>query len=228
MTDVCTALPAAVSSLALRCGASRHQRGAEVVLSLSGFLKERPADRPTPYTAAETLQLRSAEFVWSAKCDPINMLVVRDQLVGDEGRLSLLAFGAVPLSAAKSGAAVTRAEVMRYLADLAWAPDAILHNEALSWTEIDGRTLKVVAGQGEGRAEVLLRLGDDGLIASAEADDRPRWEHGAFAARPWRVRFSGHQERHGRLTPSHAETSWVLDSGSFVCCLAELESWRIQ
>ena len=228
MTDVCAALPAAVSSLALRCGASRQQRGAEVVLSLSGYLRERPADRPTPYTAGEKLRLRSAEFVWSAKCDPISMLVVRDQLVADEGRLSLLAFGAVPLSAPKSGAAITRAEIMRYLADLAWAPDAILHNDALSWTEIDGRTLKVAAGHGEGLAEILLRLGDDGLIASAEADDRPHWEGGAFVRRPWRVRFSGYNERHGRLTPSHAESSWVLDSGAFVCCLAELEGWRIQ
>jgi hypothetical protein len=63
---------------------------------------------------------------------------------------------------------------MRYLAELAWAPDAILLNTALRWREEGLDMLAVSAGSVETASEVLLSLDSEGRIAGAFAPDRPR------------------------------------------------------
>jgi hypothetical protein len=63
---------------------------------------------------------------------------------GNEGRLDVLALGILPISCAEhSSALMWRVELMRYLAELAWAPDAILLNTELRWRE-DGPDEPVV------------------------------------------------------------------------------------
>jgi hypothetical protein len=62
---------------------------------------------------------------------------------------------------------------MRYLAELAWAPHAMLHNPQLSWREIDATTVEVSTESQAGPARVRL-IFENGDIARMEADDRPR------------------------------------------------------
>ena len=49
--------------------------------------------------------------------------------------MDVLALGFIPLVRAQHTTALQRGELMRYLAELAWAPDAILHNPHLRWRE---------------------------------------------------------------------------------------------
>ena len=51
-------------------------------------------------------------------------------------------FGSLRLARA-AGPHVGKGELMRYLAELAWAPHAMLHNPQLSWREIDATTSNV-------------------------------------------------------------------------------------
>ena len=221
-------LPEAVQALALRCGARPDGSVSAVVMSQHGFMKDRPADRPMMFSADETIQLDRTEFRWVAKCDPINLLVVRDQLIGSEGKLSLLAFGALPISTVSSGAKTTKGDIIRYLAELPWAPDAILRNHELTWQALDQRTFLVSAGGRNVRGEVVLRLGDDGLVSNVEAEDRPRKENGHFVERPWRGRFTAYEQRQGRLVPSRGEVGWMLDGAFFEAWFGELKEWRLQ
>ncbi len=228
MMQACADLPDAVRSLALRCGAREDEPGAEVVLSQTGFMRNGVEDRPIRFTAKETIQLGVTEFLWTAGCEPLNLLTVKDELQGEQGRLSLLAFGAVPLFPAISGVQATRGETMRYPAELPWAPDAILHNRGLNWRAQDSRTLVVSAGQGALYSRVALKLGDDGLVCAALAEGRPRREGGEFIERSWRGRFSAYQERHGRLVPGRGEVGWVVEGSGFDCWVGELQDWRIR
>jgi hypothetical protein len=41
-----------------------------------------------------------------------------------------------------AGPQADKGELMRYLAELAWAPHEMLHNPQLSWREIDATTVK--------------------------------------------------------------------------------------
>ena len=67
---------------------------------------------------------------------------------------------------------------MRYLAELVWAPHAMLYNPHLSWRELAEDTVEVSAPSSAGPARVRL-LFDAGVIRRIEADDRPRAEGGA-------------------------------------------------
>jgi hypothetical protein len=46
------------------------------------------------------------------------------------------ALGLIPIVRAERTPALQRGQLMRYLAELAWAPDAILHNTELRWREL--------------------------------------------------------------------------------------------
>ena len=221
-------LPAPVHALALRCGATMDTPAASVVLSQVGFMKDDPKDHPMMFSADETIRLDTTEFRWEARCDPVNLLVVRDQLVGSEGKLSLLAFGALPIASVAKGDHATKGEIMRYLAELPWAPDAILRNRELEWTVVDPRTFVVTAGKGRTRASVTLRLDDQGFVRSIEAQDRPRKEGAGFVERPWRGRFAAYEERDGRMVPSRGEMGWVVDGETIDCWFGELRGWKVQ
>jgi len=85
---------------------------------------------------------------------------------------------------------------MRYLAELAWAPHAMLHNPQLSWREIDATIVEVSAESPAGLARVRL-IFENGDIARVEADDRPgavgrrivptRWQGAAATTARWMV-----------------------------------------
>lgn len=228
MTAPRTDLPEAVRNLALRCGAREDETAGAVSLSQAGFMRNGADDRPMPFDAQETIQLNATEFLWEARCAPMRLLTVKDELRGEQGRLSLLAFGGVPILPAIAGLEATRGETMRYLAELPWAPDAILQNRDLTWRVLDTRTLVVSAGRGALYSRVVLKLGDDGLVCGVCAEGRPRREGRRFVERSWRGRFSAYQDRDGRRVPGRGEVGWVVEGSGFDCWIGELQDWRIQ
>jgi hypothetical protein len=228
MMEAAGQLPEAVRSLAVRCGARDDEPGRAVMLSQAGFMRNAANDNPIRFTARETIQLDATEFEWRAACEPLSLLTVKDELQGDQGKLSLLAFGAVPLFPAIAGLEATRGETMRYLAELPWAPDAILHNRDLAWRTLDSRTFLVSAGKGALYSRVVLKLGDDGFVCAVMAEDRPRREGRRFVERSWRGRFSAYQQRQGRVVPGRGEVGWIIDGAGFDCWVGELQDWRIR
>src|SRR5690348_1557536 len=85
-------------------------------------------------------------------------------------------FRCLRIAGVRGGMAAAKGEIMRYLAELAWSPDAILHNPSLTWSVVDDLAVRVSAELGGSRGEVELRLDGDGRIGSVFAPDRPRKE----------------------------------------------------
>jgi hypothetical protein len=83
-----------------------------------------------------------------------------------------------------AGPQADKGELMRYLAELAWAPHVMLHNPQLSWREIDATTVEVSAESQVGRARVRL-IFENG-ITRIEADDPRRMEDAALFRRAGR------------------------------------------
>ena len=100
---------------------------------------------------------------------------------------------------------------MRYLAELAWAPDAILLNTALRWREDGSGRLAVSAGAGETAAEVILSLDTEGRIAGGFAPDRPRSTKAPFLPTPRRGRFSDYRRHNDMWLPFAGEVAWEID-----------------
>ncbi|HSU04104.1 MAG TPA: DUF6544 family protein, partial [Acetobacteraceae bacterium] len=131
------------------------------------------------------------------------------------GWLEARLFGSLRL-ARSTGPATDRGELMRYLAELPWAPHALLQNRSLSFRQIDRNSVEVSAPCADGPACVrLVFAGTD--VARIEADDRPRIEGRRIVPRPWTGRFADWRELGGVRVPTRAEVSWILPSGPFEC-----------
>ena len=99
------------------------------------------------------------------------------------------------------------------LAELAWAPDALIHNAKLSWREVDERTVEVSANSRGGLAAVRLYFDESGDIYEIRADERGSTENGKVIPRPWVGRFSDYALTGGRRIPTKAEVGYVYEHG---------------
>ncbi len=109
-------------------------------------MRDWPAAREMRYHAVQTIDLRRPEFEWRASTGLFGCISVLDALKDGEAHLEARAFRLLPIATVRGEAAAAKGEIMRYLAELAWAPDAILLNASLALTIIDHRTLRVSAG----------------------------------------------------------------------------------
>ena len=180
------------------------------------------------FTATQTISTNSCEFDWRARAGPFGVISVRDAVTNGEGRLDVVALGFIPIARAEHSAALMRGELMRYLAELPWAPDAILFNTELRWREDGPDQLAVSAGAGETAAEVILNLDSEGRIVGAFAPDRPRSATTPFLPTPWRGRFSGYRHHDNMWLPFAGEVAWEIDGKEEVYWQGRIESWKTQ
>ena len=220
-------LPPAVCDLALRLGVNPEENRPIVKLTQRGRMKRNlDTESWMPFTATQTISTCECAFDWRAKAGPFGIISARDALKDDEGRLDIMALGFIPLARAAHSAALVRGELMRYLAELAWAPDAILFNTALRWREDGPDRLVVSAGSGETASKVTLSLDNAGRIAGAYAADRPRSASAPFLPTPWRGRFSDYCHHNGRWLPFAGEVAWEIDGRDVVYWQGGIESWE--
>lgn len=221
-------LPAAVYDLALRLGVNPEENRPIVKLTQRGRMKRNlDTESWMPFTATQTLSTSKSAFDWRARFGPFGIISVRDALKDDVGRLDVAALGFIPLARAEHSVALLRGEVMRYLAELSWVPDAILFNTALHWREDGPDRLVVTAGPGGTASNVTLNLDSEGRIAGAYAPDRPRSVTAPFLPTPWRGRFSDYRHHNGRWLPFAGEVAWEIDGKSEVYWQGRLESWEM-
>ena len=222
-------LPAAVYDLALRLGADPKMNRSSVKLTQTGRMK-RNIDKESwmSFTATQTISTRECAFDWRARAGPFGMVSARDALTDGEGRFDVMALGVIPIARAEHSSALMRGELMRYLAELAWAPDAILLNTALRWREDGPDSLAVSAGAGETAAKVMLSLDSEGRIAGGFAPDRPRSAAAPILPTPWRGRFSDYRHHDTMWLPFAGEVAWEIDGKEEVYWQGRLESWERQ
>jgi len=222
-------LPTPVYDLAVRLGAVSNSSLRGVRLKQTGRMKTR-LDAPSwiPFTATQTISMRTSAFAWRARAGPFAMISARDALSDGQGQLDVTALGFIPIVRAERSVALVRGELMRYLAELAWAPDAILHNNELRW-RIDGPdTLAVSAGSGEAASEVVLTLDTDGRIARGFAPDRPRSAKAPTLPTPWRGRFSDYRQHNDRWLPFAGEVAWEIEGKEIVYWQGRIALWEME
>lgn len=220
-------LPAAVYDLAIRLGVKPDDNRGSVRLTQTGRMK-RDLDIKSwlAFTATQTISTRACEFDWRAKAGPFGMISGRDALERGEGRFDIMALGIIPIARARHTPALVRGELMRYLAELPWAPAAILLNTTLRWREVGPDTLAVSAGVEETASEVMLSLDSDGRIAGGFASDRPRSATAPFLPTPWRGRFSDYRLHSGMWLPFAGEVAWEIDEKESLYWQCRIGHWE--
>ena len=220
-------LPAAVYELAMRLGVKTEDDRSSVRLTQTGRMKRNlEVESWMAFTATQAISTRDCEFEWRAKAGPFGLVSARDALTNGEGRFDIVALGFIPIARAAHTPALVRGELMRYLAEIAWAPHAILGNAALRWREDGPDTLSVSAGSGETASEVMLSLDHDGRIAGSFAPDRPRSTTGPPLPTPWRGRFSDYHCLDNIWLPFAGEVAWEIDGKEALYWQGRIEQWE--
>ncbi len=219
-------LPDAVRELAIRLGVKMDDTRSRVLLTQAGRMKrDLASDRWLAFTATQTISTNSCEFDWQARAGPFGLISGRDALVGGAGQFDIMALGIISIARAKHTPTLVRGELMRYLAEIAWAPHAILCNRALRWRVINVETLAVSAGSGETVCEVILNLDNDGRIAGAFASDRPRNATPPILPTPWRGRFADYRLHHGIWLPFAGEVAWEIEGKTAPYWQCLIDKW---
>jgi hypothetical protein len=220
-------LPATVHDLAMRLGVKPTDHRSGVRLTQTGRMKRKlGVDSWMAFTAVQTIATRACEFDWQARAGPFGVVSANDSLKNGEARFDIIALGFIPIARAEHSQALIRGELMRYLAEIAWAPAAILLNSALRWREDAPDRLAVSAGTGERAAEVILSLNGDGRIASAFAPDRPRSATSPVLPTPWFGRFSNYRLHDAIWLPFAGEVGWEIDGTQEIYWQGRIEHWQ--
>ena len=213
-----TPVPAIIQSFARRAVCENPVPNT-VWLGQSGEMRPNPRDPWRRFTAEKVISIHEPGFAWLARMQVAALVSARvlDCYVGGEGLLEARLFGSLRVARA-AGPQASKGELMRYLAELAWAPHATLHNPQLSWREIDATTVEVSAASQAGPARVRL-IFKNGDITRIEADDRPRTVGRRIVPTRWQGRCYDYREMDACRIPTQAVVSWLLEDGPF-------EYWR--
>ena len=207
-------VPAIIQSFARRAVGENPAPNA-VWLRQRGEMRLKPFGPWRQFTAEQVISVHKPGFAWLARMQaaPFASAHVLDCYVDGEGLLEARLFGSLPLARA-AGAPAARGELMRYLAELAWAPHAMLYNRQLSWREIDATTVEVSAESPAGSARVRLTF-ENGDVTRVEADDRPRMEGRRVVPTRWQGHCCDYCDMNGCRIPTRAVASWLLEDGPF-------------
>ncbi|AXX98749.1 DUF6544 family protein [Profundibacter amoris] len=210
---VATGLPDIVSAFAQRAGVRQDMLARSVYLVQHAEIRMRRGGEWQPLKARQSISIAQAGFAWEAQqfVGPFTKIRILDAYSNGEGQLQARFLGSIPL-ANETGQELNRSELMRYLAELPWAPDAILGNLALQWTVLNPGKVEVSLEHPDGRVSVNLLFDSAGDIVEMQAKYRPvRESDGTVVLRDWRGLFSRYGQLGNRRIPRKGEVGYLYD-----------------
>jgi len=179
------------------------------------FNMSETGERWKPFTSTQHITTRPPGFVWNARIAmmPGLSVHVHDAYAAGEGILRASLFGLITLAAMRGTPAMDQGELMRYLAEAAWYPTALLPRQGVHWTAVDDTSARATLQDGDTRVSLLFRFDEQGLIESVRAEARGRTVAGKVIATPWEGRWCHYDTREGMRIPIEGEVAWLLPEG---------------
>ena len=213
--DVSARLPRKVRDFALRADASPGDLASCVQFTQSAEMQLKPGQPWQPLEATQTVAIGTPAFLWQAQqsLGPLPKLQVIDAYIGGQGSLRVRLLGLLGVVNA-TGPDIDRAEALRYLAELPWAPDAILGNPEIAWHMPDDSHAEAALDVGGNRAVVRFRFDAAGDIIEVYAPTRPTTDdQGNPATCPWQGYFRDYRMIGPRRVPAEAEAGYIRPEG---------------
>ena len=189
---------------------------AAVVIDMAGsFNLSMTAEHWKPFTSRQRVVTARPGFLWDARISMAPGLVTRvvDSYIAGEGLLRAAILGLLPVATAQGGGEIARGEFMRFVAETAWYPTALLPSQGVRWEAVDACSATATLVDGAVALTVLFRFNDDGLIDSVRAEARGGWVGNQVVMMPWECRLSDYRV-HGAMTlPFTGEAAWIRPEG---------------
>lgn len=179
------------------------------------FNMSETAERWAPFTSTQRVSVRRPGFVWDAKMRLLPGLPARvhDAYVAGEGILHGTLLGLITLVEMRGTPEVAEGELMRFFAEAAWYPTALLPSQGVRWEAVDDTSARATLADGPLALTLLFRFDETGLIRSVRAQARGRASGGRVIPTPWEGRWSDYAARDGMRVPLRGEVAWVLPDG---------------
>lgn len=172
-------------------------------------------DRWKRFTSDQVVVTRGPGFDWNARVAMVPGLPVRvhDAYVAGEGILNASLIGLFPVVDTQGSGEVAEGELMRFFAEAAWYPTALLPSQGVRWEAAGDRSARATLTEGETSITLLFAFDERGLINTVSTEARGRKVGDEIVPTPWLGRFWNYGERGGMLVPLDAEVAWVLPEG---------------
>ena len=179
------------------------------------FNLKQPGEQWKPFTSMQRVVTRRPGFVWNGRIRmfPGFAVYVHDAYVGGEGILNPAVLGLFSLAEQVDGRALAQGEFIRFFAEAAWYPTALLPSQGVHWEAMDERSAQATLVDGEQSATMLVKFDSAGLIESERFEARGAMVGKAVVMLPWETRCSNYQERYGMLVPLTCEAAWLWPEG---------------
>lgn len=172
-------------------------------------------DRWKPFTSRQRVVTLRPGFVWDARVAalPGVPVHVHDAYVGGEGLLHAALLGLVTVARLRGTPQLAQGELMRYLAETAWYPTALLPGQGVRWQAVDDRSARATLADGPTEVTLTMHFDERGFITSTHAEARGRSVGRDTVMTPWEGRWSEHREHDGMVVPMAGEVAWLLPEG---------------
>ncbi len=170
------------------------------------------ADVWKPFTSRQRVVMQRPGFVWDGEIRMLPGLPVRvhDAYVAGEGVLHPAILGLFPLADLRGTGVLAQGELMRFYAEAAWYPTALLPSQGVRWTPVSDSAAQATVDDGGVAVSLTFTFGADSLIESVRAEARGRTEGGQMVMRPWEGRWSDYEIQGGMRVPMAGEVAWLL------------------
>ena len=168
-----------------------------------------------PFTSDQVVVARRPGFDWNGRVAMMPGLPVRvhDAYVAGEGVLQASLLGLVSVADMRGTSDAAEGELMRFFAEAAWYPTALLPSQGVRWEAVDGRSARATLTEGDVSVTMLFTFDERGLIDTMRAEARGRAVDGKVIPTPWQGHFWNYQWRGGMRVPLDGEIAWMLPEG---------------
>ena len=173
------------------------------------------AEQWKPFTSRQRVVARRPGFLWDAKIAlfPGVPAHVEDSYIAGQGQLIAKLLGLFTVAAAHGGGELARGEFMRWFAEAAWYPTALLPSQGVRWQAVDDASANATIVDGPITLTLRFRFNEAGLISSVRAESRGAGVGNDMIMLPWDCGLSDYQRQDGMLIPMTGEAAWVRPEG---------------
>lgn len=189
---------------------------AAATVELAGTINMSATDAQwKPFTSRQRVVTRRPGFLWDAQVSMLPGLTVRvvDGYIAGKGLLHAAILGLFKVADVSGGGEIARGEFMRFFAEAAWYPTALLPSQGVRWEAVDDRSANATIVDGPLSLTLLFGFNDAGLIGSFRAEARGAGVGKDMAMIPWEGSWSNYRTRDGMTVPFTGEVAWVRAEG---------------
>lgn len=173
------------------------------------------ADQWQPFTSDQVVITQRPGFDWHAQIRMLPGLSVwvHDAYVAGEGLLHAALFGLISLVKLQDSAQMAEGELMRFFAEAAWYPTALLPSQGVTWQAIDDHSAFGTLTDGDISLTLRFTFDAEHRIERMQAASRGRMVGQESIPTPWQCRVWDYTEREGMVVPLAGEVAWLLPEG---------------